>query len=203
MKLKHRHLEQIRKSPESVNQVVIQELGGGKSMVRYWDWAVGQYHHTRDVESANNYLLKGLSNFNDNKKNNEWREVLVNKFNNYIVSYENLKFQNLEVNNRLNIDIEHNNFITGEIFRVDKSQDNGFVVTLQNRKDEIWAHELRFRVLQVHYSNVYRCPYDLVKVGVFNFESGEHEYVSFDDFELKQAWDEVTNLSNKINQIRL
>jgi hypothetical protein len=203
MRIKHRFLEQVRKSPESVSQITGQKQGGGSTMIRVWDYAVGVYHHSNDPEAAKAYLLNGLSNFNNTKKNNEWREVLINKFNSYIASYENLKAKNIEVNTRLVMDIHHNNFITGEILRVDKTPENEYLVTIQNRHDEIWGHELRFRLLQIHFSNKYKCPYDSIKVGVYNFQEEEHEYVSFDDGELKLAWDEVVNLSNRINQVRL
>lgn len=203
MNIKHRNLEQIRKSPKSVSEFSNESGKGGKTMIRVWDHAIGHYHHDGDAKAALSYLINGLSQFNDNKKNREWKEKLIDKFNCYINSYTKLKLTNVKVNSRLKIDIHHNNFITGEIFRIDKSSENGYIITIQNRKDEIWAHELRFRLLQIHFSNLYKCPYDLIKVGVYNFENGEHEYVSFDDIELRNAWDETINISNKINQIRL
>lgn len=203
MRIRHRVLEQVRKSPESVSQITGQKPGGGSTMIRAWDNAIGNYHHSKDAKAAQTYLLNRLSNFNSNKRNNEWREVLINKFNRYVASYEKLKVENIEVNTRLLLDIRHNNFITGEILRVDKTLENEYLITIQNRKDEIWGHELRFRLLQIHFSDKYKCPYDSIKVGVYNFQEEEHEYVSFDDRELKQAWEEVVNLSNRINQVRL
>ncbi|MBL7966893.1 MAG: hypothetical protein JNK09_07815 [Prolixibacteraceae bacterium] len=203
MKIKHRNLEQIRKSPQTASEFSAEKGKGGKTMIRAWDNAVGKYHHLKDAKAAQVYLLNSLSNFNNNKKNNEWREVLINKFNRYVDSYEKLKVENIGVNTRLLMDIHHNNYITGEILRVDKTPDNEYLVTLQNRQDEIWGHELRFRLLQIHFSNKYKCPYDSIKVGVYNFQSEEHEYLSFDDAELKQAWNEVVNLSNRINQVHL
>lgn len=203
MRIKHRVLEQVRKSPESISQITGQKTAGGKTMIRVWDNAIGKYHHSKDAQAAQAYLLNGLSNFNNTKKNNEWREVLVNKFNRYIASYEKLKVENIGVNTRLLMDIHHNNFLTGEILRIDKTPESEYLVTVQNRQDEIWGHELRFRLLQIHFSNKYKCPYDSIKVGVYNFQSEEHEYLSFDDIELRQAWDEVVNLSNRINQFRL
>jgi hypothetical protein len=201
MNLKHRNLEQIRRSPQSAIQFSRENGAGGKTMVRIWDYAIGRYHHSSDSKSAYEYLSTGLSTFNDNKKNNAWREVLLNKFNRYVDAYEKLNFQNLGVNNRLKMNVHHSNFITGEIFRVDKSPDDEYFVTLQNRKDEIWAHELRFRLLQIHYSNLYKCSHELVKVGVYNFEQEEHEYVSFDESELNNAWDEIIKVSASIKNI--
>lgn len=203
MKLKHRNLEQSRKSPEVASQLS-KEVGiGGKSMVRYWDWAVGHYHQEKDFRVGLDYLQKGILSFNNTKQNREKGEKLMKKLEKYVSNYSKLGFNYIGSNSRLNIDIQHNNAVTGEVFRIDGTMEGGYAITLLNRTDEIWAHELRFRLLQIHYSNIYKCPYDLVKVGVFNFESGEHEYVSFDEEELKSAWAEITGISSKINQFKL
>lgn len=203
MNIKLRNLEQIRKSPQTASEISKESGKGGKTMIRVWDYAIGHYHHDQDAKSSLSYLVNGLSKFNDNKKNNEWRDTLIDKFNSYIDSYSKLNFNNLQVNGRLKMDIHHNNFITGEVFRVDKTNEDGYAITLQNRQGIIWAHELRFRLLQIHFSNMYRCPYDIIKVGVYNFQDNEHEYLSFDDFELKQAWEEVLEISNKVNKVIL
>lgn len=203
MKLKHRNLEQIRKAPELASQLSKEEGIGGKSMVRYWDWAVGHYHQEQDFRVGLDYLQNGILSFNNTKQNREKGEKLMKKLEKYVFSYSKLGFNYIGSNSRLNIDIEHNNSVTGEVFRIDSTKEGGYAITLLNRTDEIWAHELRFRLLQIHYSNIYKCPYDLVKVGVFNFEREDHEYVSFDDLELKSAWDEITGISSKINQFKL
>jgi hypothetical protein len=83
MKLKHRYLEQARKNPQSISQIS-EQTTGGKSMVRYWDWAVGHFHKDQDSKSALAYLENGLSNFNDNRANNNKREMLIEKFKSYV-----------------------------------------------------------------------------------------------------------------------
>ncbi len=203
MKLKHRYLEQLRKNPQSVKQIMHEASGGGKTMIRAWDRAVGRYHKEENKKSALDYLKLALSDFNDNRANNIKKDMLFEKFENYIHEYLNLKFKNIKVNSRINIDIHHNNYLTGEIFRIDQTSENGLAITLMNRTDEFWATELRFHILQIYYSNIYKCPYDLVRVGVYNFEEEIHEYISFDEIELNQAWEEIINLSNKINKFKL
>jgi len=204
MRLKHKYLEKIRKTPELASQFSKEEKGtGGKSMVRYWDWAIGRYHHDKSAEAAFQYLQNGIQNFNETKKNREHGELLIKKLRLYIADYSKLGFEYLSSQSRLNIDIQHNNLVTGEVFRLDKTRDNGYAITLLNRTDEVWAHQLRFRLLQIHYSNLYKCPHDLIKVGVYNFEKDVHEYISFDDEELREAWAEITGLSEKINQFKL
>lgn len=202
MKVKHRNLEQVRKAPETAAQLSLEKSAGGKTMVRVWDRSIGHYHEKNDAEYALNYLDTGLLGFSDTKEHKNRRETYRTKLKNYIEGYEKLDFKNVKTMSHLKLDIHHNNFITGEIFRIDMTPDAGYAITLLNRTDEIWTHELRFRLLQIYCSNVYKCPYDSVKVGVFNFEKEKHEYVSFDDIELKQAWAEIISISNKINEFR-
>lgn len=204
MKLKHKFVEQIRKFPELASQFSKEEKNpGGKSMVRYWDWAIGHFHHENSKEAAFKYLMNGIQSFNDTKKNRNNGERLIKKLDKYIIDYQKMGFNYISSQSKLNMDIQHNNFMTGEIFRIDKTPEKGYAITLLIRNDEVWAHQLRFRLLQIHYANVYKCPHDLIKVGIYNFEKEEHEYVSFDDDELRNAWIEITKLSEKINQFKL
>lgn len=203
MKIKHRYLEQVRRNPHSVTQFLKDLDGGGSTMVRCWDNAVGRFHKNHDVTKTKDYLESRLSNFKDTRSNNEKRNMLIDKFYNYIHEYSNLQFRNIKTNTNIRINIQHNNVITGEVFRIDATHDNGLAITLMNRADKIWTSELRFPLLQLHYANVYKYPYDLIKVGVYNFENEVHEYISFEERELNQAADEVINLSKKINQIQL
>jgi hypothetical protein len=198
MKLKHKNLELIRNAPELAMQFSKDESTGGKSMIRYWDWAVGHFHHEQNEAVAFKYLQNGIQSFSDTKKNRDNGERLIKKLDMYIAGYQNLGFDYISSQSRLNMDIQHNNLLTGEIFRIDKTLENGYAITLLNRTDEIWAHQLRFRLLQIHYSNLYKCPHDLVKVGVYNFIKEEHEYVSFDDEELRDAWAEITGISKRL-----
>lgn len=202
MRLKHKNLEQIRKSPELASKFSEEKGQIGKTMVRVWDRSISHFHQEGAAEAIN-FLHNGLLEFRDTKEHRQRKELYYNKLKNYIKEYNSFGFKPIKIMSHLKIDIQHNNFITGEIFRIDKTPEDGYAITLLNRTDEVWAHQLRFRLLQIHYSNVYKCPHDLIKVGVYNFEKEEHEYVSFDDKELKDAWTEIIGISNKINQFKL
>jgi len=202
MKLKHKFLEQIRKSPELASKFSEEKGQGGKTMVRVWDRSISHFHQEGE-EEAFRYLLNGLLEFRDTKEHRQRKELYYNKLKNYIKEYNSYGFKSLKIMSHLKIDIQHNNFITGEVFRIDKTPENGYAITLLNRTDEVWAHQLRFRLLQIHYSNLYKCPHDLIKVGIYNFEKEKHEYFSFDDEELREAWAEISGISSKINQFKL
>ena len=199
MKIKHKNLEAIKANPRMASALV-KENSNGKSMVRYWDWAVSCFHHKKSLRAALNYLENGILSFNDTKQNRTKGNKLLEALEVYTKSYDSLGFNYLSSQKRIKIDIEHNNFITGEIFRLDETVEGGYAITILQRQDDVWAHELRFKVLQVYFSNYYKCPFDLIKVGVYNVEKGIHEYISFDENELNEAWNEVIELSKEINK---
>lgn len=202
MKIKHKNLEAIKGDPK-IASTLGKETANGKSMVRYWDWAVSCFHHEKDLRVALNYLEKGILSFNDTKQNRNKGDKLLEALEIYAKSYNSLGFNYISSQKRLKIDIEQNNFLTGEVFRLDETLEGGYAITILQRQDSIWAHELRFKLFQVYFSNVYKCPYDLVKVGVYNVEKGIHEYISFEDNELNDAWSEVLELSKEINKFNL
>ena len=137
-------LERIRQSPEAVSQILNENKGRGKSMIRYWDYAVGHFHQ-KNLDFALGYLKQGFQEFKDIKRNRDHASELMGKLERYALRYSKLGFEYVGSNRQLKIDIEHNNFITGEIFRIDKTPGGGYAITIMNRTDEIWGHELRYQ----------------------------------------------------------
>jgi hypothetical protein len=157
MRIKHKYLERIRQTPDAISQILKENKGGGKSMIRYWDYAIGHFHQN-NLDFAMDYLKQGLQEFKDHKRNRDHASELIGKLERYAENYLELGFDYIGSQKHLRIDIKHNNFITGEVFRIDKTPEGGYAVTLMNRTDEIWAHELRYQLMQIHYSNIFKCP---------------------------------------------
>ena len=199
MNIKHRFLENVRNAPLDV-KLIIKETPGGRSMIRAWDCAISRYHKDNDTNTAISYLQNQCATFANNQKNEIKTNSLVENLVDYIDDYTKQNFESVKTLSRLKVDIQHNNNITGEIFRIDKTQEGGYAITVMQREGKFWAHELRFPLLQRHYSNVYNCPFDLVKVGIYNYETKKHEYKSFDEGEIIMAWDNTLKLSNDINK---
>ncbi len=204
MKFSHIKLEQIRHNPDNVKEILTNSGSGSFSMNSAWKNSVKKYHQSdgNREEAFKHFDAMFNRNFILNETNNRKKGVLMEKLEQYIKSYQLLKLEHYNYSHRVSIDIHHNNFITGEIFRLDKS-DKGYVVTLFQKEDKIWMGELRFPLIQIYYSNIFNCPVDDIKVGIYNFEKDAHEYLTFDEYALKSAQDEIYNLSNKINKILL
>lgn len=203
MKFSHTKLEQVRQNPELAKDLLSKkDEHFNYSMNRAWVYAARKYHQTEnDKSAAFDYFENTVeNNFKTNKSNNLKKANLLIKLDNYFENYKLLEFEFYDFSNRVTVDIQHGNIISGEIFRYDKIPNNGYAVTLLDRENSIWANQLRFPLFQIHFSNVFNCPADLIKVGVYNFESEVHEYITFDEITLRQAEIEIKHISNEINK---
>ncbi|MHB9054872.1 MAG: hypothetical protein ACYC2P_01790 [Paludibacteraceae bacterium] len=204
MKFSHLMLEQIRRNPGSTKEILTNIGRGSFSMNSAWKNAVKKYHQTdgNRHEAFQHFDRMFDKNFVLNDVNNRKKGLLIEKLDYYIENYNSLHFNYYNYSYRISIDIRHGNFITGEIFRLDKVK-KGYAVTIFQKEDHIWLNELRFPLLQIHYSNILNCPFDEVKVGIYNFEKNTHEYVVFDENTLRQAQQEAFNISNDINKVTI
>lgn len=200
MKIKHKKLELIKLNPQNAKIIVSEGYSGGPNMTRCWDRAISFYHKENDINKAILYLQNLLSTFADSKRNRDKTEFLIKQLIGYHKSYEKLKVVPFKLLGRLNMDIGFKNYLTGEIYRVDKTV-TGYAVTLIMRTDGLWKHELRFPLIQRHFSNKLKCDESEIKVGIYNFEKFEHEYITYDHETLEIAWSEVLSISEKISAV--
>ncbi|MDD4972086.1 MAG: hypothetical protein PHT07_21885 [Paludibacter sp.] len=203
MKFSHTKLEQIRNNPGNIKQIV-SDGRGSFSKNAAWKFSIKKYHQKdSNKDFAFRYFEEMFErNFVDNNANRIIKVELLEKLERYVEDYEKQKFEFYDYSNRISIDINHGNMISGEIFRFDKTE-NGFAVTLFHNDDSIWIKELRYPLLQIHFSDKLNCPAEFVKVGVYNFIDEIHEYNTFDELTLHQSWDEIVKISGEINRIVL
>lgn len=204
MKFSHLKLEQIRHNPAAVKEVLSGQ-DGRFSMNRVWYYTVRRFHQSNeDKAEAFNYFENSITDhFIASKANGIKKEQLLVKLNNYFDNYKKLGFEFYDYSNRISIDINHGNIVSGEIFRFDKLPENKYAITILDRDDSIWVKELRYPLFQIYFSNVFNCPTENIKVGVYNFQKENHEYESFDEITLKQTEEEVKQISNELNKVRL
>ncbi len=199
MRIRHIKLELIRKNPENYNTIVNGNGQPRASMLRYWQFAARKYHQNdNDSKFAIKYLDDNLkSHFKPTTANISKILKLTNQLADYFTEYKKNKLNFYDSSNRISFDIGNGNFITGEIFRIDK-KGNNFYITLFYKEDEIWENELRFPLFQIYFSNILKCPFDQIFVGVFNYIKLEHEYNSFDENKLNESLSEVKEIFKKI-----
>lgn len=198
MKIKHKNLESVRTDPSNAKILLSENYPGGKNMTRCWDRAISVYHKEHSLDKAILYLQGQCLNFADNKKNRDKTENLILKLIAYDKSYIQLKYSPHKVLGRLNMDIKYNNYLSGEIYRVDETSD-GYAITLMLREDRIWKNELRFPLLQRFYSDKFKCPTNKIKIGVYNYEKGIHDYTTYDQSTLNNAWEEMIKISQLVS----
>jgi len=205
MKFSHLKLEKIRINPSGIRDILSVSDGGRLSMNRVWFFAARKYHQSGgDRNFCMNYFDRMFDEkFVLNVANIRKKELLLDKLDQYINSYIDLKFEFYDYSNRISIDIDHGNMIGGELFRFDKTNEGGYAVTILDKENSIWANQLRFPLFQIHYSNVFDCPSELIKVGIYNFEEEKHEYITYDEVSLKTSEDEIKAISKEINNFKL
>ncbi|MCE5332174.1 MAG: hypothetical protein LLF95_08530 [Bacteroidales bacterium] len=199
MKIKHKNLELVRTNPSSAKVLLSESYPGGKNMTKCWDRAISVYHkENNSLEKAIKYFQGQCLTFANNKRNRDRIENLTGKLIAYDKNYTQLKFLPEKVQGRLNMDIEYNNHLSGEIYRIDKTSD-GYAITLMLRQDKIWQNELRFPLLQRFYSDKFKCPLNSIKIGVYNYEKDVHEYTTYDEPALNNAWEEMIKISKLVS----
>ncbi len=200
MRISHRNLEVIRKSPQSIKQI-IGNNSPRTSMARYWQFAIKKYHKNNDINEAIDYFQSNCQqHFKDTKANQTQIFQLTDKINQYRADYLLLDFEYYDYSQRLSMDINYKNFLSGEIFRIDKKKEGGYAITLFEKDNELWSSELRFPLLQIHYSNIFKCPIDEISVGTYNLKTGKHQYINYDEYSLKTSWEEILNISRIISK---
>ncbi|PXY00855.1 hypothetical protein DF185_13230 [Marinifilum breve] len=201
MRISHRILETVRRNPTSVF-----ELGkgqrGSNSIARNWEYKLKPFHvpGVSIGQVANTFEAYCLGAFNNNKANLKKIGELYDRYPKYELNYQqqNLVFQDFHKNIEFNIAGDF--LLTGEIFRIDRTRNGGYAITVvwKNQESDIWAQELRFPVLQKFYADEFGVPTNKVQVGIYDFENVSHEYISFDEESIEDAMKELQNIIKEI-----
>jgi hypothetical protein len=197
MRISHRNLEAIRRNPKMALQIQ-SGRGGSNSIARNWQFKLKPYHTAGfSIEQvANDFHSYCLGTFKNTRDNLSKINDLYDKYPSYVSNYKKQKLSFLSFHSKIKFTIDEDNILSGEIFRIDKTKNGGFSITLfwNNQESEIWATELRFPLLQKYYADKYGVTTDKVQVGIFNFENQSHEYITFDQESIEDALDELSGI---------
>jgi len=206
MRISHRSLEAIRRNP-----TLIFELGkgqrGSNSIARNWEYKLKPFHVSGVPigQVANNFEAYCVGAFRDTKANLLKIGELYYRYPKYESDYQqqNFVFQDFHKNIRFNIAGDF--ILSGEVFRIDRTRNGGYAITLmwKNQESDIWAHELRFPVLQKLFADEFGVSTGKVKVGIFDFENVAHEYITFGKEAIEGAMSELHNIIEEIGKVAL
>lgn len=200
MKISHKNLELARRDPINYKSN-IGSIGfpGRAGWYRYWQFATRIYHRD-DISTAYSYLENLIDNkFVDNISNKKKLEEHLIGLDKYDQDFRNLNNKAIGFGQHLKMDLNFSNMLTGEIGRVDQKQDGSHEIFLFSKEDFLWEKELRFPLIQYHYSNyIFNIPLNKVRIGIYNFEYKQHTSKVFSKDEVNDAINEVTGLSKKI-----
>lgn len=199
MKISHRQLEIIRSNPENFSSLISEARGGYFRLSKYtcWKHAVNFYYKSGyDLNKTEDYFVKMFNNnFVDNKRNQRELKSYIQELNRYVDDFNDLGNEIIDTKVKVSLDIGHNNTLSGEIHRIDMSLNGGYEVYMIIKADYNWEDELRFPLLQHHFSQDLGCSNEEVSVGVYCFEMGEHLVNKYSQDEIEKSLKEVDKIS--------
>jgi hypothetical protein len=89
--------------------------------------------------------------------------------------------------------------LKGKIDRFDLKVTGGYRATAGQLHDFDWQSELRWPLIQRAIAHELNCPNSEVEVGVFCFEDGKYEYVSFSDADITAAESEAADVLTTVS----
>lgn len=192
-------LEVARKSP--IQFVLSAKKKDGDSdhfgFSRWMAWlnAVHFWNKNNSENSAIKYLTDSLSHFKIVQNNPEEGEYYIEKLQAYIKAHSKCGFYNLESRHRISITLNSLVVISAQIPLVVMNKDIGYSILLLSQNDLSIDTELRWPILQNHYSSVvYGVDISEINVGYFNFEREMFVTKSFTQNKVKKCLKELNDM---------
>ncbi|WP_205513031.1 hypothetical protein [Longitalea arenae] len=196
-------LEVARRDPAAFAKIISSSKEDTPSFNRYpqsmrWLNAISKYHDTNDIDSAINYI----ENWFDKRKDNSVNRRALRKWILSLGKYEETitaKGYNL-VNSRESINIEMRSIrIGGVIPVIFMKPSEGFAAYFVSKPNSIWEKELKYPVIQNYLStSVFNTDQANIDVGYIDFTTGDFYEICYNKKQIKEAKDELTNITNII-----
>ena len=199
MKLSHSELEAFRTNPHA-----FVDRGDGRfariGMFRYWQFALRTYHK-EGRQAALARLDGNLTNhFKTTKPNLRKFADLKRQLAAYAMSFEALGHVAVEVQSRLNANPCPNLQVGGEIARLDLVPTGGYAVFLFWKEGgDGWRNQIRFPVVQQHFSSKLAAPLKEITVGVYCVQTMTHQLAKFSANAVAQAQIELADALAQIS----
>jgi hypothetical protein len=149
--------------------------------------AIYKYHSNKDLVVARQYLVESFSRqFKDQEDLPDYEEKLET----YAERVTRSKTAVVRVKDRLTIPLRKplsDQFkVSGDIPRIDLTS-SGYSVWLFAKTTESWGNELRLPLIQSAYARQFDSSFDEVRVGVYDFSTGDYSDYGFTEREIRAA----------------
>jgi hypothetical protein len=166
------------------------------SMSRALQYAVYEYHRRgNDLAGAISHFEAA---FRKNFKAQARLPILVDQLTQYDTEYRSLGNTCARWNQKIVIPITEGFQLGGEIGRLDLAADGRYAVWLLSGKSHGWQDELRIPLIQRHFAERMVVEPQMVDVGFYFFDLGEHESICFNADDLAAAAREALDLASAL-----
>lgn len=200
-------LEEARKNPRTF-ALSLKDADEGKgfaikSMFLDWQRAISYYHNGSDENETIKYFTSAFKNhFKDNSVNAVKLEDHILKLQNYIRDTESKKLFFCDKAKKISIQLTSSLKMTGLIPIVYLNGRNGYSACFFQKSDGDWKDQLKYPVLQNYVAtSLYRCDAKIVQVGIYSFESDEHQLHNFSSKEINNSLVELNELGSEISSL--
>ena len=160
-------------------------------------------YHRRGLTQAVRYLEDTFwHNFKRHRGNEKKLKSLTQDLNLYGDEYEALGSTVAEIAKKLVIKVSTNISLGGEISRVDLVNNGGYAVYLLRSVQSDWENELRMPLIQGYYADKLGAPSAEVSVGVYCFETANHESKIFTSKDISEARRELSEIAEILEEER-
>ena len=193
MKIRHSALEQIRGNPKLLKNystssaTTIMKIG----RFRLLQLSIFYYHKKNDERGAFKYLNDKYVSLKF--KFPEKLLSLENQLDSYIKTFKNLNSTFIKACDRINIEVSPKVIIAGEIPRIDVLG-AGYLICFFTQNKYDWKGELRMPLIHKYYTEVWGIDHKEIKIGMYNFDKSEYEFIIFNKTQHKIALQEAKKL---------
>lgn len=199
MRLSHSDLEVCRANPKAWVTSKFGAAGGHKTFGynQALKLAIYTYHSANNSLVAKQYLSDKLKRFAnadriDQCKNNLAAYVAWAELEGVVVA---------DCKVRLNLPLEEDLILAGEISRVDVDPDGDtYRAVILGARPAAWRKELRLPLIQQEISSRYARPVSQVRVGFQNLDGSDFAITQFTKIQIEEAMEEASGIGKIVNR---
>lgn len=197
MKIRLTDLEHVRSNPKAYRDILADSTENKRffrmSRRRALHLSIYEYH--RRGESVNLALIYLEDLYHRRFKNEKYLTELEDQVEDYASEFRRHGNSVVEFKTNVSINIESGLQITGEIPRLDLVPQGGYEVLLFPTSTDNWTQELRYPLLQAHFSKKLGAPVEEMSVGIYDVDRARYETTRFTTDEIAAAHEELREIA--------
>ncbi len=199
MRLSHSDLEVCRANPKAWVSSKLTTSGGHPTFGynQAVKLAIYTYHVSNDSQTAKQYLKDKLKRFTDASRVAQCKGVLTS----YMDWAEGEGVIVADCKVRLNLLLENDLILGGEISRVDiNPDDDSYRAVILGERPAGWRKELRFPLIQHEIASKYARPVSRVRIGFQNLDGSDLAVAQFTKEQIETSLEEASSISKAVHE---